>query len=79
MMKMTASTAKSIMNEVQNVEYQHFLDTEDLAKLLKINKRTLYSQIHAGTLDIPYMKNGKKYLFPTEAVVAHCEESLIHP
>ena len=78
-MKMTASTAKSIMNEVQNVEYQHFLDSEELAKLLKISKKTLYSQISAGTLDLPYMKNGKKYLFPTTAVIDLCESSLIHP
>ena len=76
---MSQSTAESILSEVHNEAYQHFLDSEELAKLLKISKKTLYSQIATGTLDIPYMKNGKKYLFPTTAVIDLCESSLIHP
>ena len=39
------------------------MDMDDLAGTLKIKRESLYQRIYYGKLEIPHMKNGKKYLF----------------
>lgn len=49
-------------------QYGPFMDLEELACLMRIKKQSLYQQIYRGQLDIPHVKRGKKYLFPSEEV-----------
>lgn len=49
-------------------KYGPFLDTTELSELLRIKKVSLYQKIYQGTLDIPNIKRGKRYLFPTSEV-----------
>lgn len=51
--------------------YGPFMDLDDLAEMLKIKKQSLYQQIYRGQLDIPHVKRGKKYLFPTPEVAKY--------
>jgi len=44
------------------------MDLEELATLMRIKKESIYQQIYRGTLKIPHVKHGKKYLFPTPMV-----------
>ena len=46
-------------------KYGPFMDTAELAGLLRVRKTTVYNQIYEGRLDLPHVKRGKKYLFPT--------------
>ena len=46
-------------------KYGPFMDLQELADLLRLKKTSLYQQIYVGQLDIPHIKRGKKYLFPT--------------
>jgi len=46
-------------------KYGPFMDLQELADLLRLKKTSLYQQIYLGQLDIPHIKRGKKYLFPT--------------
>lgn len=51
--------------------YGPFMDLDELATVLKVKRQSMYQQIYRGHLDIPYVKRGKKYLFPTEAVAEY--------
>jgi len=57
-------------------KYGPFMDVTELADVLKIRRATLYNQLYADKVDLPYVKRGKKYLFPTTEVVAHMEAGL---
>ena len=65
------------MNDVLISQYGPFMDLAELANLLKLKVQTLYNKLVQGLLDIPHFKNGKKYLFPTEAVAQYLEERLV--
>ena len=54
--------------------YGVFMDMGELAEVLRIKRETLYQQIYLGKMDIPHVKRGKKYLFPTTGVAAYLEE-----
>lgn len=60
-------------------KYGPFMDLEELALLLKVKKQTIYQQTYKGLLDIPHIKRGKKYLFPTLEVAAHLTSLLNLP
>jgi predicted site-specific integrase-resolvase len=47
------------------------MDMEDLANLFKIKKESMYQQIYNGKLDLPHVRRGKKYLFPTHEVAQY--------
>jgi excisionase family DNA binding protein len=53
--------------------YGPFMDTEEVASLLRIKKTTVYNQIYEGRMQLPHVKRGKKYLFPTVEVARHLE------
>ena len=67
------------MQERMLAEYGFFLDLNDLAFILKVSKTTLYWQIHHGKIDMPFVKRGKKYLFPTAEVAKVLEASVERP
>ena len=45
--------------------YGVFMNMEDVADLMKIKKTSLYQRIYNGTLQLPHIREGKKYLFPS--------------
>lgn len=47
------------------------MDMGDLAETLHMKKSSMYQKIYHGKLDIPHIKNGKKYLFVTEDTAAY--------
>jgi|TARA_B110000208_G_C11397412_1_gene294681 predicted site-specific integrase-resolvase len=49
------------------------MDMDDLAGTLKIKPKSLYQRIYYGKLEIPHMKNGKKYPFNTEDVAEYIQ------
>jgi len=57
-------------------KYGPFMDVGELAGVLKIQKTTLYNQLYANKVDLPYVKRGKKYLFPTTEVVSQMQAAL---
>jgi excisionase family DNA binding protein len=57
--------------------YGPFMDTEEVASILRIKKTTVYNQIYEGRMQLPHVKRGKKYLFPTVEVAKHLETN--HP
>ena len=68
----------SIRNNVGLVHILHnchgpLMDMDDLAGTLKIKRESLYQRIYYGKLEIPHMKNGKKYLFRTEDVAEYIQ------
>ena len=65
------------MNDVLISQYGPFMDLAELANLLKLKVQTLYNQLVKGLLEIPHFKNGKKYLFPTEAVAEYLDQRLV--
>mgnify|MGYP006098111333 CR=1 FL=1 len=52
------------------------MDLQELADLLRLQKRSLYQQIYLGTLDVPHIKRGKKYLFPTKETAEYLENQI---
>ncbi len=64
------------MTEWMLEKYGPFMDVAELAGVLKIQKTTLYNQLYADKVDLPYVKRGKKYLFPTTEVVAQMQAAL---
>lgn len=64
------------MKDLLIKEYGVFMDLAELASLLRLKIQSLYNQIHKGKLDIPHIKRGKKYLFPTEAVADYLSSQL---
>ena len=57
-------------------KYGILMDMEDLADLLKIKRVSIYQQIYNGQLDIPHVKRGKKYLFPTHEIAVYLDAKL---
>jgi excisionase family DNA binding protein len=60
-------------------KYGLFMDITDLAGLMRIKRSTLYNQIYNKKLALPFVKRGKRYLFPTAAVASYLEEELQLP
>ena len=52
-------------------KYGLFMTVENLAELSKTHRQTIYNKLYKGTLDIPYWKMGRNYLFSTQAVAEH--------
>lgn len=52
------------------------MDIQEIADLLRIKKHSVYQQIYLGKLDIPHIKRGKKYLFPTPEVSKYLENNI---
>lgn len=59
------------LQEWMVAKYGPFMDTAEVASLLRIKKTTVYNQIYEGRLQLPHVKRGKKYLFPTVEVAKH--------
>lgn len=57
-------------------QYGPFMDMEELAMLFRIKKESMYQQIYNGKLDLPHVRRGKKYLFPTHEVAEYLETHL---
>ena len=55
------------------------MDLEELADLMRIKRQSMYQQIYRGQLDVPHVKRGKKYLFPTQEVAAYFTSQLNPP
>jgi|TARA_R110000823_G_scaffold46894_1_gene119946 hypothetical protein len=53
------------LTELLQKKYGPLMDLQELADLLRLKKTSVYQQIYLGQLDIPHIKRGKKYLFPT--------------
>lgn len=60
-------------------KYGPFMDLEELAELLRIKKTSVYQQIYRGQLDMPHVRRGKKYLFPTQEVAKYFTSQLNLP
>ena len=56
--------------------YGIFMNIDDVAELMKIKRTSVYQQIYNGKLDIPHVKRGKKYLFPTHEVAIYLDGKL---
>ncbi len=52
------------------------MDLQELADLLRLKKTSVYQQIYLGQLDIPHIKRGKKYLFPTTETAEYLQEQM---
>jgi len=52
--------------------YGPLMTIEELAVVLKTTKQTLYKKLSTKELDISHIRIGKKYLFNTTKVAAHC-------
>jgi len=59
--------------------YGPFMDLEELAALMRIKKQSMYQQIYRGQLDVPHVRRGKKYLFPTQEVARYFTEQISVP
>jgi hypothetical protein len=60
-------------------EYGPFMELPQVAEVMHITPQALYRQIYNGKLKWPYVKNGKKYLFPTDLFAHYLVENTIHP
>lgn len=67
------------MEQILLEQFGPFMDLDELAQILKIKKQSVYQQIYHGKLDIPHIKRGKKYLFPTPAVAEYFNDQLNRP
>lgn len=52
------------------------MDLQELADLLRLKKTSVYQQIYLGQLDIPHIKRGKKYLFPTSETAMYLQNQM---
>jgi hypothetical protein len=57
-------------------KYGPFMDLQELADLLRLKKTSVYQQIYLGQLDIPHIKRGKKYLFPTSETAVYLQNQM---
>lgn len=64
------------MEQILLEKYGPFMDLEELADLLRIKKQSMYQQIYRGQLDVPHVRRGKKYLFPTQEVAKYFTSQL---
>lgn len=62
--------------DILDNKYGPFMDLEELATLLRIKKESMYQQIYNGRLDLPHVKRGKKYLFPTHEVAIYLDSKI---
>tara|TARA_R110001632_G_scaffold76979_4_gene174308 strand:+ start:637 stop:855 length:219 start_codon:yes stop_codon:yes gene_type:complete len=65
-----------MMTNILSAQFGPFMDLEELATLFRIKKESMYQQIYNGKLDLPHVKRGKKYLFPTHEVALYLEAKL---
>lgn len=56
------------MREILLEKYGLFMNLVEVAELFRLERDTLYQQIYRGDLDLPHLKRGKKYLFPTHKI-----------
>jgi len=59
-------------------KYGPLMDLPEVASLLKLAPQSVYQQIYRGKLDVPHIKHGKKYLFPTPEVASYLESKIIN-
>jgi len=59
-------------------KYGLLMDLPEVASLLKVAPQSVYQQIYRGKLDVPHIKHGKKYLFPTPEVASYLESKIIN-
>jgi excisionase family DNA binding protein len=59
--------------------YGIFMDMDDVAELMKLKKTSLYQQIYTGKLQLPHIKEGKRYLFPSHDVAQYLESQTSRP
>jgi|TARA_B110000091_G_C13561349_1_gene368699 excisionase family DNA binding protein len=59
--------------------YGIFMNIDDVAELMKIKRTSVYQQIYLGTLQLPHIKEGKKYLFPSHDVAQYLESLISRP
>jgi hypothetical protein len=52
------------------------MNMDDVAELMKVKKTSLYQQIYNGTFQLPHIKEGKKYLFPSYDVALYLDGKL---
>ncbi len=64
------------MDKILLEKYGPFMDLQELADLLRLKKTSVYQQIYQGQLDIPHIKRGKKYLFPTEQTAEYLQSQM---
>jgi hypothetical protein len=64
------------LNTILLDKYGPFMDLNELADLLRLKKTSVYQQIYLGQLDIPHIKRGKKYLFPTSETAAYLSKQM---
>ncbi len=65
-----------MMTSILTGQYGPFMDLEEVAALFRIKKTSMYQQIYNGKLDLPHVKRGKKYLFPTHEIALYLETRL---
>ena len=59
--------------------YGIFMNIDDVAELMKIKRTSVYQQIYLGTLQLPHIKEGKKYPFPSHDVAQYLESLISRP
>jgi excisionase family DNA binding protein len=59
--------------------YGVLMDLDDVAGLMKIKRQSLYQQIYRGEMNLPHIKEGKKYLFPSSSVAQYLEGLMSTP
>ena len=64
------------MKEVLLKEYGPVMDMEEMAKVLRLKKQSMYQQLYNGKMDIPHARLGKRYLFPTEEVADYIDQKV---
>ena len=64
------------MEELLLEKYGPLMDLPEIALLLKIEPKSIYQQIYRGKLNVPHIKHGKKYLFPTPEVASYLESKI---
>jgi predicted site-specific integrase-resolvase len=66
------------MEELLLEKYGPLMDLPEIAFLLKIEPKSMYQQIYRGKLNVPHIKHGKKYLFPTPEVASYLESKIVN-
>lgn len=64
------------MEQLLLLKYGPLMDLPEIAELLKLEPKSIYQQIYRGKLDVPHIKHGKKYLFPTPEVASYLESKI---
>lgn len=59
--------------------YGVLMDMDDVAGLLKIKRQSVYQQIYRGQMNLPHIKEGKRYLFPSCGVAQYLEGLMSTP